>query len=97
MQFGKKTKKLLRLLSHVEIDAKLIEVIKELYEENKIQFTTGNISTEWLENSVGVRQGCVLSPTLFNIFRKELIVGIKETDKRGEYRRWDIRMCGICR
>ncbi|CAF2076495.1 unnamed protein product, partial [Rotaria magnacalcarata] len=48
-----------------------------MYTENKIKFKLGNIETEWVENNVGVRQGCVISPTLFNIFMEELIARIR--------------------
>ena len=73
--------KLMRLLTHIGVDEKIIEVIKQMYIENKMKFTLGNVSTAWLENNVGVRQGCVMSPTLFNIYLEELLVRIRKSGK----------------
>ena len=57
------------------IIGKLIETIQSLYENAMsqsavlVQGTTG----EWFHTSVGVRQGCLLSPTLFNIFLEDIM------------------------
>ena len=50
------------------ISANLIQVIKSLYNKatNAVLFN-GSIG-DWFRTTVGVRQGCLLSPTLFNIF-----------------------------
>ena len=49
------------------IGGEFIDIIQSLYENAMsavlVQGTTG----EWFHTSVGVRQGCLLSPTLFNI------------------------------
>src|SRR6266550_1644237 len=34
---------------------------------------TGNTQTEWIKIGRGVRQGCCLSPTLFNMYEEEMI------------------------
>ena len=40
----------------------------------------GDIGTGWLRNNIGVHQGCVISPTLFNIYL-ELIMRIRMAEK----------------
>ena len=60
---------------------KVVEVIKQLYKDNEAQFTLGNVTTGWLENNMGVRQGCVMSPTLFNIYLEELLTRIRKSGK----------------
>ena len=70
--------KLFRLLRHVGVDRKIIRVIESLYEGNEVQFTLGDVTTGWVENNIGVRQGCVMSPMLFNLYLEELIVRIRK-------------------
>lgn len=72
--------KLMTLLKHIGVEERVIEVLKSMYENNRVQFTLGNISTKWIENNTGVRQGCVISPTLFNIYLEELIWRIRKAD-----------------
>ena len=73
--------KLMTLLTHREVDRKVVQVIRKLYENKEVKFTLGDIGTGWLRNNIGVRQRCVISPTLFNIYREELIVRIRMTGK----------------
>ena len=50
------------------ISANLVCTIKHLY-DNAVSVAQMNGSTEkWFRTTVGVRQGCLLSPTIFNIF-----------------------------
>ena len=59
---------LLATMKKYNISTNLIQVIKNLY--NKVTsavFFNGSIG-DWFRTTVGVRQGCLLSPTLFNIF-----------------------------
>ena len=45
----------------------LIEVIKSLYRNTSIQIDTGRKILDKIYINQGVRQGCSLSPALFNI------------------------------
>lgn len=72
---------LIKLLRHIGVDEKIVEVIENLYNDNKVQFTLGDITTDWLQNNIGVRQGCVMSPILFNLYLEELLVRIRKSKK----------------
>ena len=50
------------------ISGKLIDTIQSLYENAMSAVLVQGATGEWFHTSVGVRQGCLLSPTLFNIF-----------------------------
>ena len=50
------------------INANLIKVIESLYSKATSVVYYNGSAGEWLRTTVGVRQGCLLSPTLFNIF-----------------------------
>ena len=60
------------------ISTSLIQVIKNL--SNKITsavLSTGSIA-DWFRTTVAVRQGCLLSPTLFNIFLERIMTDALE-------------------
>ena len=53
------------------ISANLIRVIKNLYDKATSAVLFNSSIRDWFRTIVGVRQGCLLSPTLFNIFSGE--------------------------
>lgn len=59
----------------------LIEVIKSLYHKTSINLQVGNKMLEELEVNRGVRQGCSLSPTLFNIYIDNILREWKSLSK----------------
>ena len=60
-----------KLLSH-NIKGKFFNIIRNIYADDKAGIKIQNQCTETFEINMGVRQGCVLSPLLFNIFLSDL-------------------------
>ena len=55
------------------INKNLIALIEELYSNaTSSVYLDGDIG-EWFRTTVGVRQGCLLSPTLFNVFLERIM------------------------
>ena len=55
------------------IDQHLITIIQGLYKHATSAVYHSNNTGKWFTTSVGVRQGCLLSPTLFNIFLERIM------------------------
>ena len=55
------------------ISGKLIETIQSLYKNAMSAVLVQGATGEWFHTSVGVRHGCLLSPTLFNIFLEDIM------------------------
>jgi len=52
---------------------KTINILKHMYQNTQCTVMIDNNLTDWFKVEVGVRQGCILSPTLFNIFLEFVI------------------------
>ena len=50
-----------------------IRTIKQLYDKGTSAVQMNGSIEEWLITTVRVRQGCLLSPTLFNIFLERIM------------------------
>ena len=55
------------------INASIIRAIENLYDKAQNAVLLNGNTGEWFRTTVGVRQGCLLSPTLFNIFLERII------------------------
>lgn len=65
--------KMLHILQKYGIDKEDLELIKTLYFQQKANVRIGNGATEKLSGiEKGVRQGCPLSPRLYNIYAQEI-------------------------
>ena len=60
------------------ISANLIRVIKNLYDMATSAVPFNSSIGDWFRTAVGIRQGCLLSPTLFNIFLKRIMKDASE-------------------
>ena len=61
------------------IGANLITIIKSLYEKATSAVLYNGNTGDWFRTTVGVRQGCLLSPTLFNIFLEKIMTDALES------------------
>jgi hypothetical protein len=57
-----------RLLQARGVSPKLVVLIEDLYSGCEACISVGGQESEWFPMSTGVRQGCPMSPTLFNVF-----------------------------
>ena len=55
------------------INASIIRAIENLYDKVQSAVLFNGSTEEWFRTTVGVRQGCLLSPTLFNIFLERIM------------------------
>ena len=75
-------------LSNIRIDGKMFNALKSLYYSNvKCTVRLNGVHSDWFKVQTGLKQGCILSPLLFNDFVNDLIqeirrlhVGIPYTD-----------------
>ena len=61
-------------------DAKLWCLLRNLYAGQEATVRTGHRTTDWLQIGKGVRQGCILSPCLFNFYAEYIMrnAGLEE-------------------
>ena len=55
------------------INASIIRAIENLYDKAQSAVLFNGSTGEWFRTTVGVQQGCLLSPTLFNIFLERIM------------------------
>ena len=60
--------KLWKILKEVGITDHLTSLLRILYAGQEATVRTGHGTTDWLQIRKGVRQGCILSPCLFNLY-----------------------------
>ena len=66
-------KKLWKILQVVGIPDHLTCLLRNLYASHEATVTTGHGTTDWFQIGKGVRQGCILSPCLFNLYAEYIM------------------------
>ena len=60
--------KLWKILKEMGIPDHLTCLLRNLYAGQEATVRTGHGTTDWFQAGKGVRQGCILSPCLFNLY-----------------------------
>ena len=69
-----------KILKEMEIPDHLICLLGNLYAGQEATVRTGHGTTDWFQIGKGVRQGCMLSPCLFNLYAEYIMrnAGLEE-------------------
>ena len=67
------TEKLWKILEVKGIPDDLICLLRNLYAGQEVTVRTGHGTTHWFQIGKGVRQGCILSPCLFNLYAEYIM------------------------
>ena len=72
--------KLWKILKEMGIPDHLTCLLRNLYEGQEATVRTGHETTDWFQTGKGVRQGCILSRCLFNLYAEYIVrkAGLEE-------------------
>ena len=65
--------KLWKILKEMGIPDHLICLLRNLYAGQEATDRTGHVPTDWFQIGKGVRQGCILSPSLLNLYAEYIM------------------------
>ena len=68
----------MEFLNYTEMDKKDLRIIQKLYWEQKVVVHLQNGNSDAFNIEKGVRQGCVLSPKLFNLYTEPIFHVLEE-------------------
>ena len=76
--------KLWKILKEMGIPDDLTCLLRNLYAGQEATVRTAHGATDWFQIGKGVRQGCILSPCLFNFYAEYIIrnAGLEEAQAR---------------
>ena len=75
-----KHEELFKMLTELDIDGKDLRILRNLYWEQTAAVRIDNELSDFKPIRRGVRQGCVLSPDLFNLYSEMILRGIVHLD-----------------
>ena len=65
--------KLWKILQEMGIPNNLTWFLRNMYASQETTVRTGHGTTDWFQIGKGVRQGCILSPCLFNLYAEYIM------------------------
>ena len=65
--------KLWKILKEMGIPDHLTCLLRNLYAGQEVRVRIGHGTTDWFQIGKGVRQGCILSPYLFNLYAEYIM------------------------
>ena len=70
-----------KILQQIGIPDHLTCLLRKLYAGQEATVRTGHGTADWFQIGKGVRQGCILSPSLFNFYAEYIMrsAGLEET------------------
>ena len=80
MQSTVDNNKLWKIFKEMGIPDHLTCLLRNLYAGQEVTVRTGHETTNWFQIRKGVRQGCILSPSLFNLYAEYIMrnAGLEE-------------------
>ena len=76
--------KLWKTLQEMGIPDHLIYLLRNLYAGQEATVKTGHGTMDWFQIGKGARQGCILSPCLFNLYAEHIMRNTKLDDSQGK-------------
>ena len=73
--------KMWKILKEMGIPDHLTFLLRNMCAGQETTVRTGHVTIDWLQIEKGVRQGCILSPCLFNLYAEYIMrnAGLEET------------------
>ena len=76
--------KLWKILKEMGIPDNLTCVLRNLHAGQEAAVRTGHATTDWFQIVKGVRQGCILSPCLFNLYAEYILQNARLDEVQAE-------------
>ncbi|XP_053391507.1 uncharacterized protein LOC128554275 [Mercenaria mercenaria] len=70
-----------RRLVHMGVSNRMLKAVVSIYDNVKSCIKLNGYVSEWFDVKIGLRQGCILSPVLFNCFINDLAVQINASGR----------------
>ena len=72
------------------ISGRMLKALKSLYNEVKCAVRINGQISDWFDVKIGLKQGCILSPLLFNIFINDLAQTVNNLECGASYGEGDV-------